>query len=135
MSIQLEISRPTQPDQHCVKCRQPHQAGQHRVVHNQQISLFANSTPLFDQPYGTEEVRLTDGWFYLSLHCPVKPVLQTLKAEKLPWLCPHCAGYEGISNLDAPGATILNDNGEQRATGVHHLFDKQRHEQEAAKLV
>lgn len=131
MSIQLPVHRPTQPAQHCVKCEQAHQTDQHRVVHNQHVSLFANAAPLFNQPYGTEEVRLRDSWFYVSLHTPLKPVLAVLQQGHLPWLCPHCAGYEGKSNLDAPGATVLTDSGEQRATGVYTLFDKQRHEREA----
>lgn len=130
MSIQLNVTRPTKPAAHCVKCQQPHQSNQQRVIHNQHISVFANSAPILNQPYGTEEIQLQDGWFYVSLHCPVKPVLEALKAHTLPWLCPHCAGYEGSANLDAPGATLLNEKGEQRASGVHDLFAKLRHEQQ-----
>lgn len=131
MSIQLDISRPNTPADQCVKCTQQHQTGQHRVIHNQSVSMFANATPLLDQTYGTEEIRLRNGWFYLSLHTPVRPVLDILRQGRLPWVCPQCAGYPGKSNLDAPGATVLTATGEQRATGVHTLFDKQRHEREA----
>ena len=131
MSQQLDVTRPRRPADQCVKCCQSHQPGQHRVIHNHRVSLFANATPLFNQAYAVEEVRLRDGWFYLSLHTPIQPVLDVLCAGRLPWLCPRCAGYSGNSNLDAPGATVLTDQGEQRATGVHTLFDKQRHEREA----
>lgn len=131
MSLQLDVTRPAVPAGQCVKCCQSHQPGQHRVIHNHCVSLFANATPLFNQPYGVEEVRLRDSWFYLSLHTPIQPVLATLREGHLPWLCPQCAGYGGSSNLNAPGATILTDKGEQRATGGHTLFDKQRHEREA----
>lgn len=130
MNQDLNIARPNKPASTCVKCEQPHQEGQHRVIHNQHISLFANTTPLFNQPYGTEALKLTDGWFYLSLHVPLRPVIQTLQQGELPWLCPQCAGYDGSSNKKAPGATVLNDEGQQRATGTYELFDKLRVERE-----
>lgn len=133
MKKQLSIVRPTQPAATCVKCQNPHTPEQDRVVHNPQVSLFINAAPIFDAPLGTEEVRLQDCWFYISLHAPVQPVLSTLEAHQLPWLCPRCAGYPGVSNTKAPGATVLTDEGQQRATGAYSLYDLLRHEQGASQ--
>lgn len=133
MKKHLPIARPTQPAAACVKCQSPRAAQQDRVVHNHQVSLFVNAAPLFNAPFGTEEIRLQDCWFYISLHVPVQPVLRTLEAQQLPWLCPRCAGYPTASNIKAPGATILTDKGQQRATGAYSLYDMLRHEQGASQ--
>lgn len=132
MKHQLTIQRPSQPAPACAGCQHPHQTHQDRVVHSQNVSLFANATPLVNPPYGTEEIRLQDSWFYLSLHVPLHAVLNVLENNQLPWLCPKCAGFSGHANSKAPGATVLTDSGQQRATGAYSLFDKVRHEQYAA---
>ncbi|RUO26022.1 hypothetical protein CWE09_04660 [Aliidiomarina minuta] len=131
MSLNIDTKRPQQPASCCVKCQQPHQADQHRVICNHKVSLFANATPVFNQQYGTEELKLQDGWFYVSLHTPIEPVIETLKQGYLPWLCPQCAGYEGASNSSAPEATILDDNGKQVAAPKSAIFNRYREEQQA----
>ncbi|MGX5913752.1 hypothetical protein ACR0ST_03370 [Aliidiomarina sp. Khilg15.8] len=134
MSTSLETHRPQQPAARCVKCNEDHQPQQHRVVHSAQVSLFANAVPLFNQPYGTEEVKLKDAWFYASLHAPLNAVLATLTDGLLPWLCPHCAGYSGKVNQVAPGATVLNDDGHQVAIPVSARYEQQRADRQRKRV-
>lgn len=135
MSISLNTQRPQQPASHCVKCSETHQPQQHRVIHSPKVSLFANATPVFNQPYGTEEVRLLDAWFYASLHAPLNKVLTTLEKGLLPWLCPQCAGYSGKANRVAPGATVLNEGGQQVAIPVSARYEEQRADRQHQPLI
>lgn len=135
MSTILNAHRPQLPARHCVKCKDNHQSSQHRVVYTTRVSLFANAVPLFNPPYGTEEIKLEDAWFYASLHVPLNAVLSTLEGGYLPWLCPQCAGYESEVNRIAPGATVLNDDGQQVAVPISARYDQQRAERDAGRVI
>lgn len=134
MSTILHARRPHKPANHCVKCRIDHQPAQHRVIYTSRVSLFANALPVFNAPYGTEEIKLEDAWFYASLHVPLNNVLSTLEKGHLPWLCPQCAGYESEVNRVAPGATILNDEGHQIPVPLSARYEEQRAERQSAKV-
>jgi len=105
------------PAASCCQCQQPHQPRQHRVVRTllTQKALI-KSTTRWPKPLPDDVIELAfeNGWFYVSLNLPLQPLFQTIQSGSLPWLCPHCAGYQSRSNLFAPSASVLTDTGDIR---------------------
>lgn len=106
-----------QPAAACCSCNQKHQPRQHRVVRtlvsNKALIASNNRWPK-PLPDDVIELAFENGWFYVSLNVPLQRVFQTIHDGELPWLCPICAGYRSDSNLFAPSASILTDDGDIR---------------------
>lgn len=126
-SIQQPLT--SSPAATCCQCQQPHQPRQHRVVRTLLThKALIKSTSRWPRPLPDDVIELAfaNGWFYVSLNVPLQQVFQSIQSGDLPWLCPHCAGYQSHSNLFAPTASILTDNGEIRyvPTFVGHYLSQ-----------